>query len=511
MSNFSRKMVAAVAASTITLATATMGAPSVLAQESPSTPSGVPATPSESTSVDRVNPDAQVTLNIRKFEGDPVAGPGETADTSGLKPLNDVQFKIERIEGVDLTTATGWSDLAAMTPADLKGKTARQIGTVTTNDSGLATINTAGNSEFKVGAYRVTEVQKDGYTVAPPFLIALPYSGADGKWTYERTVFPKNQNTTPNKQVDASKASLGSNMDYTINAPVPAGALNRFEISDPLVEQLELQPQSVKVSADGVELAPGDYNVTTETNTVKVVFTSEGLKKLQDARKNNPAMQVHVAFAAKVVSLPENGQINNTATVSLPNGGQVTTDIKGPDNTNQPTNTTFGNLTITKTANAETDPKLDGAEFEVYRCEQKDGKWSVLGDALRVATTNRGDQLNTKLTTGATSERKSTANAYGIPISTTSGGAVGTVTFDYCAVETKAPSGFVRDPEPRHITVDTQTRAMTVSVDNKKDSVLGQLPATGAWGIVLIFLLGAALLARGLYTSFRDNKDEARA
>ena len=517
MLNFSKKVVAAVAASTISLTTVALGAPSVLAQEPATTPSGVPATPSESQSVDSIKPDAPVTLNIQKYEGDPVGPDGNTgapSDTSKLKPLDGAQFKIERVDGVDLTTAEGWEKLSTMTAGDLKGASTTDLGNITTNGEGLATINTQSNSGFKVGVYRVTEQQKGGYTVAPPFLIALPYSGADGKWVYERTVYPKNQNATPNKQVDASQTTLGSNMNYTINAPVPAGALTRFEITDQLVQNLQLQADGIKVTADGVELAAQtDYTLTTTDNTVKVVFTDEGRRKLQEARKNNPALQAHVAFAAKVVSLPDNGKINNTAKVALPNGGEVTTDSKDSDNNNQPTSTTFGNLTITKTATtvSDGDINLQGAEFEVYRCTQKDGKWSVLGDALKVATTDQGDQLNTKLTTGATSERKSTANAYGIPISTTSGGAVGTVTFDYCAVETKAPGGFVRDPEPRHITVDTQTRAMTVSVDNKKDSVLGQLPATGAWGIVLIFLLGAALLARGLYTSFRDNKDEARA
>ena len=112
-------------------------------------------------------------------------------------------------------------------------------------------------------------------------------------------------------------------------------------------------------------------------------------------------MQVHVAFDAKVVSLPGNGQINNTATITLPNGGKITTDAD-VDGEKQPTSTTFGNLTITKTATAESDPKLDGAKFELYRCEdpEKDGKWNLLGDALNVATANDGSTLNKELTTG---------------------------------------------------------------------------------------------------------------
>ena len=508
MNSFSKKLVSTVAASTIALSTAALGMPSASAQET-----GAPAVPTASQTANLVDPNAKVALNIQKYEGDPKGGTGAPEDTTGLKPLGDVQFKIERVDGVDLTTAAGWGELAGMTPGDLKGKSTTGVGTITTGADGKATIDTTSNPEFKVGVYRVTEIQKGGYSVAPPFLITLPYSGTDGKWAYERTVYPKNQNVQPNKQVDASKASLGSNMTYTVNAPVPAGNLTQFEINDPLVDNLELQTGSVKVTADGVTLAANtDYTLTTTGNTVDVKFTEAGRKKLQDARKANAGLQVHVAFDAKVVSLPGNGQINNTATITLPNGGKITTDAD-VDGEKQPTSTTFGNLTITKTATAESDPKLDGAKFELYRCEdpEKDGKWNLLGDALNVATANDGSTLNKELTTGATANKVSTVNAYGIPISTTAGGATGTVTFDYCVLETKAPEGFVRDPEPRHVTVDSATRAMSVSVDNKKDSILGQLPATGAWGIVLIFLLGAALLARGLYTSYRDNKDQATA
>lgn len=316
MTTFSKKLVATVAASTIALSTAALGAPSALAQDpSATTPSGAPAAPTTSQSANLIDANAKVKLDIQKYEGEPGEGSGAPQDTSNLKPVPGVQFKIERIEDVDLTTAQGWGDLAGMTPADLKGKTATEVATIETGADGKATIDTDSNPEFKVGVYRVTELQKGGYTVAPPFLITLPYSGTDGKWVYERTVYPKNQNVQPNKQVDASKTSLGSNMTYTINAPVPAGNLTQFEIKDPLVSNLELQTDSVKVTADGVELAAGDYTLTTDNNTVNVVFTDAGRAKLQQARKTNAGMQVHVAFDAKVGSLPENGQINNTAEI----------------------------------------------------------------------------------------------------------------------------------------------------------------------------------------------------
>ena len=64
----------------------------------------------------------------------------------------------------------------------------------------------------------------------------------------------------------------------------------------------------------------------------------------------------------------------------------------------------------------------------------------------------------------------------------------------------------MRNEVPQHVTVDVDAKTLAVSVDNQRNSVLGQLPATGAWGIILVFLVGLALLARGIYTSYKDSR-----
>ena len=485
---FKKKLSALLAAGAIGLAGGTFGVvtPTAIAQDG---------------NVELINTGANVSLTINKKEGDPV-------DTGyeDLPGLEGVDFTIERIDGVDLTTNAGWAELAGMTAENIGDNTVGYTTTITTDANGVATIDTASNPNFTVGVYRVTEVQADGYSVAPPFLITLPYSGTDGNWTYAQTVYPKNQNVMPDKTVDDTGATIGTDLVYTVNAPVPAGDLDRFNIVDPLVENLILQsdPAAV-VTATGVSFAPEDYTVTYDANTLRVDFTRSGLDKLEAARATDPALQVNVQFNAEVASIPTDGIIANVATVELPNGGTIDTLADA-----SPTNTLFGNLTINKTSSEAAD--LSGAAFQLYQCTNNNGTWELVGDALSMAnaaTAADGDAVTEIVTADAnTSDTNAVANGYGIPLLSNSG-ADGAEENTYCVLETEAPEGFVRNPEPQPVSVDTTARTLTANVQNERDSILGQLPATGAWGIVLIFLIGLALLARGLYTSYRDNKAQA--
>ncbi|QMV84636.1 SpaH/EbpB family LPXTG-anchored major pilin [Corynebacterium hindlerae] len=499
MSTFSQRIAAVIAAGALAFGGTFAAMPSAGAQAgTETTPAPAPAAPTG-----EIDPKAQVTLTIKKYLG-------EIGDTSN--GLDGAQFKIEKLNDVDLTTQAGWEKLAGLTAATANDVT--EIKTVTTANGGTATVSTADTPNFTVGAYKITELNRAGYTTAAPFLITLPYNDAQsGNWNYTREVAPKNQNVQPNKQVDDSKGALGGTLTYTVNAPVPAGAMDRFIITDKLVDNLQLTSQSIVVGTTGkstVALAsPGDYTLSEDNNTVTVTFTREGMNKLQEARKDDPTLQVTVKFDAKVVSIPTDGKINNTATISLPNGAEVTTDVPAdtdPNTPDGPTSTTFGDLTITKTG-SDNKAELDGATFQIYQCQkQEDSTWQLLGQPLTVSRDQQASDLKDTIeTTGGTAEAK----AYGLPASSFSGGATGVVANQYCVLETKAPKGYVRNPDPQPVNYEPTSRAFTATVNNAKDSIIGQLPATGAWGIVLVFLVGIALLARGLYTSYKDNKQSA--
>lgn len=504
-----RSRVAAIAVASAIALTPTVATVPAFAQEA-----GVETTPAPAPAADLVDPASPVSLTINKYLG-------EVGDTS--TPLGGIQFKIEKIDGVDLTTQAGWAEVAAMTPQDLQGNTATELTTVTTDGSGVAKLDTATNAGFTVGVYRITEVQSGDYTAAPPFLLTLPSPQQDGSFAYDQTVNPKNQDVTPTKQVDDTNATIGSNLKYTINAPVPGGdlsATSRFGIKDPLNASLALDTAQTPVvrttgAAPTTLVAGTDYNLDTANNTLTVNFTDAGLTKLEEARKTDPALTVVVEFQATIQSIPAEGSITNTAQITLPGGEVIDTngdDPSTPDTVeDNPTSTTFGNLTITKTSGA-TEGSLNGAEFQLYLCEPKaDGSgMQILGDPLTLgtgtdaATATPGDTLVTA-GGGDSDASDATAQGFGVPIQSFAAG-TGTVANGYCVVESKAPAGFVRNPEPQLVDVDLAARTLTASVDNQRNTIFGQLPATGAWGIILILLLGLALLARGIYTNYKDSR-----
>lgn len=493
MKNYKLRIAAAFAAGALTFTGAGMVAPTALAQENGAEPTLAP-----SQGAHQIDPNATGTLNIFKYEGDPGTEYVDAAPT-GATPLPGVTFNVQRVDGVDLTTQDGWAELATMTPTNLQGNTLGATTAVTTGANGQATFT------GPVGVYLVTETAFGSYTVAPPFLITLPYAGENGAWQYERNVYPKNQNVKPDKQVNDNDAALGENLHYTINAPVPAGDLDTLTITDPLNANLALVADSAVVTAENVTFVDGDYTVSYADNTLVVDFTEAGLAKLQTARVGAPDLAVSVAFDAEVASLPTDGVITNTATVTYPNGATLNTDVD-VNGTPTPTSTTFAPITITKTGTGlESGDTLDGAVFEVYHCNAQD---ELLGEALTIATTNTGPTA-TELTTGGFANGQSTVTGFGLPATSFSGGNTGSVENTYCVLETQAPTGFVRNPEPQPVNYDSASNTFTVSVNNQKDSIFGQLPATGAWGIVIAFLIGLALLARGLYTSYRDNKATA--
>lgn len=58
---------------------------------------------------------------------------------------------------------------------------------------------------------------------------------------------------------------------------------------------------------------------------------------------------------------------------------------------------------------------------------------------------------------------------------------------------------------------DNATNTLKVTVTDAPNSILNQLPATGAWGLVLFFLAGIALVIRGVMVSRRRDDDTQAA
>jgi len=343
---------------------------------------------------------------------------------------------------------------------------------------------------------------------------------------YNPKVSPKNQLIQPKKSAENGNANVGDKISYTIEAPVPAGDVDRqrnrniphFEITDNLNEHLAFAngADGVTVSAEGVENLTrgdqGDYTVaiTGENNkNLSVKFTDAGREKLAKARATNAGLSVQVKFDATVQSIPANGKIENLAHLDL-NGNDQDPGIPttpGGDNSGEndgATTTHYNDVSITKTLNGEpTEDKATGAgaEFQVFECTADGDKWKVSDQAAPIKGANaEGTAVASATLTAAEPVQGEAAKADGYFLQ-----------FDpnkeYCAVETKAPQGYLINPDPHHLSKTDQTRGegenarfiYAATIDDVKDNIWGKLPATGMRTMLIILGLGALLFIGGAY------------
>lgn len=440
-------------------------------------------------------------LTIDKRAGDP----GATEHLKGMK------FQIEKIKLDNaLDTAAGWTEAGNIVDkgaAQAEKDEAFEEQTLDTNDEGTAKF-----SDLPVGMYRVTELPVEGskYTVGSPFLVTIPLTENDGSINYNPTVSPKNQLIQPTKTSDNRNANVGDTIKYTITAPVPAGDVDQsgsrsipmLEISDDLNEHLKYagSAENVSVSAGNLTLdrdsASPDYTVTIDGKNLRVAFTKEGLKKLADARKETPDLQVKVEFNAEVLSIPANGQIENTATEHIKDNDIPTTpggDVEGP------TVTHYNDVSITKNLNGEAteDGKNgSGAQFQIFECTEQGSEWSVAEGAEPIKGANSEGTAAADATIEAEgdSSQAAVADGYFLQFDPDK---------DYCAVETKAPAGYLVNPDPQHLEKTSTKRSgterilYTATVNDVKDNIWGKLPATGMRTMLIILGLGALLFIGG--------------
>jgi fimbrial isopeptide formation D2 family protein len=215
-------------------------------------------------------------LTVHKFEKPPTitgggGGNNRMVNTAGLVPLAGIEFTIQQVNTIDLSTNVGW-DAAhnlsnVFSPADPEGSIS---GAGLTLGSSLAqTTDTDGTAAFgnlPVGLYLVTETNYPaGVTPSAPFLATIPTTDPDNQdnWTYDVHVYPKNSITGATKTVtDAPDIKLGGQIDFTITGDIPnETVIDGYKIVD------VLDPKLTYISAtatlvDGTVIAEGaDYNV----------------------------------------------------------------------------------------------------------------------------------------------------------------------------------------------------------------------------------------------------------
>lgn len=459
-------------------------------------------------------------LTIKKYEGEPV---GENGSLDGMTTIKDVTFRVERIATAPLNTAKGWEDVAAegeKKVSDVQADPSFKAKEVATNADGEAVFTDLG-----VGLFRVTELRAEGakHSVATPFLLTLP-AFEKGVAQYERTINPKNQILEPKKSLISENTTLGDNARYRIDAPIPAFGPNpegdQLRVVDTLSANLKwsqaehpVQVQVLKSADDDAPetLTAGDHYTVADAgdNTVTVEFTEAGLKKLRELRAANPGLIVRTEFDAKLVKLPENGTIDNTAQVYYSNDDKPHNTTPTDDPNDGATTLNFAKVEVTKLLNKQAkdgEKNGAGAEFQIFTCtKQGDGSWKVdKGTAAQRVVI--GDEVKTTLTGDKTVAKgdhagAALAKAEGLNLTKKDSKFA-----DYCAVETKGVSGYLNNPEPQPLNYDAKTKTLSGSVNNVKDNLFGRLPATGERTMLIILALGVVLFGGGAVYQLRSRK-----
>ncbi len=357
MAKFIQRLAAGVGA--VALATAgLLGAASPASAEVPDPPS-----------LANIDPTAETSLTIHKFDGNEgTAGDGTAiGDTSGFgNALEGVEFTITPVtqkddEAIDLTTYEGWELIKGATPADITTPpyTLGTPTTVKTLANGTVTAN------LPMGLYLVTETDPGNNnitTAVAPFLVTLPYRN-QAEWIYDVNVYPKNvvdesemtkTVSEPGKVVlpDGTFVTGKALVDWTITVPVPAApTYTDFVVTDPLDPRLTYD--SIKVTIGDTELVEDtDYTVTGKTDgNIVVTFTGTGLGKL-------------VAGTPVVMILTT--EVDGTGII--PNNASAVVNNYKPSIDIEPT-TNWADLKVLKTDDGN-GKILKDAEFEIYKSDK---------------------------------------------------------------------------------------------------------------------------------------------
>ena len=461
------------------------------------------------------------------------AGNGLEDATATGDPLDGATFTVEKLTNVDLTTQAGWEKLAGYNG---NVDTAKADGTdaaveKTTAGGGLAVFD-----GLPLGAYVVTETATPpGYVGSKPFIITVPMTHPTdlNKWVYDVHAYPKNSKAGVDKTVkDDTTPAIGSEISYTIKSDVPdVQALDYYDVVDQYDARVEL-PEA-KVALKIIDGKTGEVALVKDTDYKLIAaeaangktkfwtaeFTAAGRQKLVENRKDNDTkVQMDLGGTVKD-KVGTDGLFKNKA-VLLPNdpGNGWTPgsgEVPPPDFPNSEVVSKFGKVKITKVSSVDATAKLQGAEFEVYKCTPQSTPTTNFESVDAI--------LDKKLSPAGTA--------------TYTTGTDGTVTIDglrnndwennetvtnpgwYCLVETKAPAGYELQARPiafqilqtNSTTANTYTLETTVKDVPKNGGF--NLPVTGAAGIGVLICAGTLLVggAGAIALANKRRKDQAES
>lgn len=263
-----------------------------------------------------------------------------TFDTPG-QSLAGIEFQINRLSGIDMTTVEGQQQLASISVEQvLRGEVPVDAPliqrTVAEGERGVARF-----SNLPLGAYLVQEnpsrVGDVARSVSAPFFVSLPYHNAEGIH-YHVAGKPKTQPITIVKSADTTTLRSGDTFNYILNssvlAPDTAGAFSRYVIKDTIPEGLTYNNyHKVELHASGFSatLTEGTHYTldVVEGRALTLRFNTGGLAELARARTEHFDLTVRFTFNVKAADNLRNGTVLINVGYLYPDGYPENMDSAG--------------------------------------------------------------------------------------------------------------------------------------------------------------------------------------
>lgn len=463
----------------------------------------------------------------------------DAGELAGKSPLQGVNFKLYKVEGVDVSTNDGLKlaqEIAATPLKDTVVTTGIKVGqttyklaaapkTMATGADGSAKFadverglyvvveDLEGSAEIMNGA---EEVKKEKITPIAPFALTLPMTNPEGTaWNADVHVYPKNQENTLDKKVkDAGVTTLPEGVTGTANEfkyvlstkstgadANGDGAMDAADLGGvyEIVDQLPANVEYVKTTAKIAGADTEDFDATTKSEgdpartTVTVAFKGTGLDTI--AKGTDIEVTLHV----KLKSVPADGLTKNT--------GQLFPNNWSKDNGKPVVSpeviTKHGDIVIKKVN--KDGGALAGAVFTVHLAD-KDTKscsdLTKLGPVIKTSEATGADGLvkisDLQLTNWIDGE--AVADDAQVP---------------YCLVEKTAPKGYQLLPQAIEFKLTKEGTVTDLNTAKAGDGSFVQvtnfknpgLPLTGAQGILLVSVLGLILVSAGVVLTVKRRKD----
>lgn len=502
--------------------------------------------------------DGASSIQIYKYDSDGVEGSKSGAALTGTtkdkptkaSPLQGVVFTAYKVcvdpdggkgatgfHAIDLKNASDWDLIKDVTASNVKAKDATPAAESTAPffrlcDDGtpFAATDQEGQtklSNLNLALYLVRETSKPADMVisdtTDDFLVTLPLANtdaatkADTPWLYDVVVYPKNTLGTAASKTMKSDSKIGAvasstdSINWQISVPITkvdsqSEYFTALKIEDTLDAAFgdATKIKNIIVKADTVTLAEDtDYSVSKDGQKltiefIKTVDKSDPVDGSFEAIGVSEGQTVTLEFTTPYTA---NKASTNTFTATL-------TDDKGKTSTITPPPAkkpviAEGSFTITKTDEERTSKKLKGAQFKVCEANAGGNGCAQADTYVREAEAD-SDKIFETAADGTVSGTLLINKGEAGTILNKDNNTPDDTSDDYaekmfCAVEVQAPKGYSTDPTAHCFTVSSKTGAANaaVAVTNVQSGkgLVPFLPTTGAQGLVLLTLGGAALAA----------------